>query len=142
RGQAGLGVAQVQVGEAGPQHGGADEEQHDALGLPVHSRTAPTAADTPTATANVAGANRSANPRPNVPACMANSFRSIIGPTTRNASRAVSENSDSDAATNASASEQIDSSTASTASASTDTTGSPPTVCSQRPGTTDLSVAA
>ena len=70
-----------------------------------------------TATTNVAGANRTANLDPNEPACIANSFRSTIGPTTRNASRAVSENWLSDAATNASASEQMDSITASRASA-------------------------
>jgi dienelactone hydrolase len=98
--------------------------------------------ETPTATTNVVGANRSANPRPNVPTCMAISLRSTIGPTTRNASRAVSENCDSDAATNASASEQIDSTTASTASASTDTTGLPATAASQLSGTTAFNVAA
>ena len=76
-----------------------------------------------TATTNVAGANRTANLDPNVPACIAKSFRSTIGPTTRNASRAVSENWLSDAATNASASEQMDSITASRASASTESTG-------------------
>ena len=56
--------------------------------------------------------------RPKVPACSAISFRSTIGPTTRNASRAVSENWVRLAATNASASEQIASITASSASAS------------------------
>src|SRR5437763_10976424 len=127
---------------SGPQHGRADEQQQDALSRPVHSSTAPTATAPSTATANVAGANRSANRRPKVPACMANSFRSIIGPTTMNASFAVSENCDSEAATNASASEQIDRITARTASTSTDTTGSAATACSQPAGTTAFRVAA
>jgi len=90
----------------------------------------------------VAGANRSANPRPNVAACIANSFRSITGPTTRNASRAVSENWDRDAATNASASEQIDNNTARIARAGIDTTGLLAAVYSQVGGTTALTVAA
>ena len=41
---------------------------------------------------SVSGAKRSAKRRPNVPACRATSFTSTIGPTTMNASRAVSEN--------------------------------------------------
>src|SRR6185503_18905361 len=84
----------------------------------------------------------SANRRPKTPACIANSFRSIIGPTTRNASRAVSENCDSDAATNASASEQIDNSTASAAMPSTDSAGVSATAWIQRGGTATLITAA
>ena len=132
--QPGLDVAQVEVGGSGVQERPAEQDQHDGLGLPAHSRTAPTRTAARMASAKVAGANRTANPRPNVAVCMANSFRSIIGPTTRNANRAVRENWVRDAATNASASEQIDSSTARIARASTDTTGWSAAACSQLGG--------
>src|SRR5690606_37914186 len=102
RTQARLDVPQVEIGETGVQHGRAEQEQQDRLGLAVdprsHSSTAPVRTDTATARMKVAGAKRRAKERPNVPACRANSFRSIIGPTTRKVSRAVSENWVSDAA--------------------------------------------
>ena len=139
----GLDVAQVEVGEARVQQDRAAEQEQDEPWVSRFTAAPPRpATDTTTASTNVAGANRSAKPRPNVPACIANSFRSTIGPTTRNASLAVSENCVSDAATNASASEQIDSSTASTARARTDSTGLSATALSHSAGTTALSVAA
>lgn len=78
-----------------------------------------------TATTKVAGANRQAKARPKMPTCIDMSFRSIMGPTTRKASRAVSENDVKLAATNASASEQMESTTASSASPRTASTGFP-----------------
>ena len=39
------------------------------------------------ATTNVAGANRAANARPNMPDCIASSLTSTAGPTTKNTSR-------------------------------------------------------
>src|SRR4030095_11360025 len=89
----------------------------------VPSSPAPVTTDTTTASARVAGANRVAKARPNVPACIANSFRSTIGPTTRKVSRAVGETPRSEAATTASPSEQIDSTTAKAASVSTPNSG-------------------
>ena len=44
------------------------------------------------ATTSVNGANRSAKPRPNVPAWRLTSFTSTMGPTTMNARRALNEN--------------------------------------------------
>src|SRR6266536_3411941 len=137
-----LDVAQVHVGDADPQHRAADQQQDDRLSLPVHNRITPTIVPTRIASTKVAGANRVAKRRPNMPVCIANSLRSIIGPTTRNTSRAVSENSLSEAATNASASEQMDSTTARTASARTPSTALSPSVCSHLCGTATLIVAA
>jgi hypothetical protein len=61
-----------------------------------------------------------ANRRPNVPACNATSLMSTIGPTTRNARRAVRENRESPATTKPSASERTASTTADRASAITE----------------------
>lgn len=70
-------------------------------------------------TTKTSGANRTVNARPKVPTCMAISFTSTIGPTTRKASREVSENCVRLDATKASASEQIARMTASRPSAGT-----------------------
>src|SRR5207247_4567637 len=56
--------------------------------------------------ANTAATSIGRNPLRNVPAYSAPSFRSIIGPDTRNASCAAGPNCTNDAATNASDSEQ------------------------------------
>ena len=66
-------------------------------------------------TNSVRGMKRVANFAPNAPDCMAKSFTSTIGPTTRNTNWAVGETPGRDAATKASASEHSDSSTASNA---------------------------
>src|SRR6185436_15139145 len=104
----------------GAQDRAPEQQQDHRLSQPAHSRTAPVAAPTRMAAANVVGANRSMKRRPKTPVCMAISLRSTIGPTTRNTRRDVSENCDSEAATKASASLQMDSSTASTARARID----------------------
>src|SRR5205823_1760345 len=137
-----LHVTRIVAGECELEQGTPDKGEDQRVQFPPHSSTAPTATAASTATTNVAGANRTANRRPNAPACIANSFASTIGPTTRNARRAVQENCVSDAATNASASEQMDSTTARNPRASTDSTGWPPTACSSFCGTATLSVAA
>src|SRR5262249_10314636 len=92
RQQTGLHVPHVCPGETNLEDGPADEQQQDRLRILPHSSTNPTQTETSTATTKVAGANRMANRDPNVPASIANSLTSIMGPTTRNASRAVSEN--------------------------------------------------
>src|SRR5207302_11470886 len=88
----------------------------------LHSSSTPTTTAQHNATTKVTGANRTANDRPNVPACSAKSFTSIAGPTTRNTSLGSSGNAVSDAATNASASLHSASTTASTAITSTPST--------------------
>src|SRR5689334_10035941 len=142
RAQTLLDVAQVEIGQAGPQHRPADQQQDHRLSLAIHSTTNPTPVATRIARTNVAGAKRTAKRRPKTPACIAKSLRSIIGPTVRNTSRAVSENWVSEAATNASASEQIDSSTASTARPSPASTGAVATELSHLAGTITLREAA
>lgn len=85
---------------------------------------------------------RTAKARPKVPVCSAISFRSTIGPTTMNVSRATGEKPDSEAATKASASEHTASSTASAARNSTDSQADPAKVSSTDRGTATLKVAA
>src|SRR5215211_1772021 len=131
---------------APPQPGGRRPQDHQqqAAGLLVGHRntTWPTSSAQQTATAKVRGANRAANRRPNMPDCMAISFTSTAGPTTRKTSRAVSENSRRLAATNASASEQMANSTASPPRASTDSAGWSATASSSDRGTKTCNVAA
>src|SRR5215217_3179235 len=118
------------------------DQQHTAGLLLAHRSTTPaTATAHRTATAKVRGAKRAANRRPNTPACMAISLTSTAGPTTRNTSRAVRENSRRLAATKASASEQMASNTASPPRANTDSTGWSATASSSERGTTTCRVA-
>ena len=142
---AGLDVAHVRPGQADLQQRAADEEQQDRLA----SRPRASQQHRPDRHRDADRRHERGRREPDreprtrtTPTCIANSFRSTIGPTTRKASRAVSENWLSDAATNASASEQIDSTTASRARASTDNAGFAATVSSQRGGTVTLSAAA
>ena len=78
------------------------------------------------ATSNVQGPKRAAKARPNMPACIANSFTSTAGPTTRNTSRGSSGTIVMLAATNASASEHDASTTARAAITATRGSGLPP----------------
>ena len=91
---------------------------------------------------NVAGANRVTNLRPNVPPCKATSFRSTIGPTTRNTNLDVIGNCEKLAATNASASEQMHNTTASTAITRIAVNGFDASESSTDGGTATLSTAA
>src|SRR6266487_3101192 len=134
-------VAAVGAGDHQPQQRGADQ-QADQPASGAHSSHRPTTALQTSATTSVSGANRSAKRRPKVPACKAMSFTSTIGPTTMNASRAVSENWVRLAATKASASEQIAITTASPASASSASGPAPATASRMLRGTTVWSVAA
>src|SRR6266508_1631275 len=134
-------VAAVGAGDHQPQQRGADQ-QADQPASGAHSSHRPTTALQTSATTSVSGANRSAKRRPKVPACKAMSFTSTIGPTTMNASRAVSENWVRLAATKASASEQIAITTASPASASSASGSAPATASRMLRGTTVWSVAA
>lgn len=66
--QPGLDVPQVEVAEPGVQQRHPGQQQHDGLRLPVHNITAPVTEPRTTATAKVAGANRTAKARPKAPA--------------------------------------------------------------------------
>src|SRR5205814_8670255 len=81
RAHADLDVARVVARQGELEQGTADQGEDQRVQFPLHSSTAPTATAARTATTNVAGANRTAKRRPNVPACIANSFASTIGPT-------------------------------------------------------------
>ena len=94
------------------------------------------------ATTKVAGANRIAKARPNIPDCIANSLTSIAGPTTRKTSRGTNGTMVRLAATNASASEHNASTTASSAITSTPSSSCPARCAINQSGTTTCSAAA
>src|SRR4029453_9816037 len=120
-----------------------DHQQHAAGLLLAHrSTTWPTTSAQPTATAKVRGAKRAANRRPNTPDCMAISFTSTAGPTTKKPAGAVSETTPGRAATNASASEQMANPTASPPRASAASPGWSATASPSDRGTNTCRVAA
>jgi len=84
---------EIDVGQRDPQYGPTDKDQNDCLHIASHlNNTDPTMTLTSTATTKVAGENRHANLRPKNPVCREMSLMSTMGPTTRKAKRAVSEN--------------------------------------------------
>src|ERR1700730_2281867 len=133
----------IQVGPLDEHHRCAqpDEQQYDVLRGAAHrlppSNTDPTSVATTVATTNVAGPNRTANRGPNRPACIADSFTSTAGPTTRNTSRGSSGSMVRLAATNASASEH-----SASATVSTPTTRWPARCWNSQAGTSTRNVAA
>src|SRR5690606_5574429 len=135
RAEARLRVAQVGPAQAGVEQRDPDQEQQHALGVAAHqSITDPNATAASTATANVTGANRTANPVPKAAICAASWRRSTSGPTTRKARRAVRENWLNAATTNASAAELTENRTASRASATTAKAGLAAIAASHRGG--------
>src|SRR5882757_2312205 len=137
----------VQVRPLDEHHRGAqsNQQQDEVLGAPAHvpppSSASPTAVAITVATTNVTGPNRTANRLPNMPACMAASFTSNAGPTTRNTSRGTSGSIVRLAATNASASEHSASTTASRPIVTTPTTRLPAR-CSKTHAGTKTRIAA
>ncbi len=88
-----LDVIEIDVGQRDPQYGPTDKDQNDRLHVASHlNNTDPTMTLTSTATTKVAGENRHANLRPKNPVWSEMSLMSTMGPTTRNAKRAVREN--------------------------------------------------
>src|SRR5262245_50705267 len=116
---------EVQIGALDHHHhrAQADEQDDGVLRASAHRapprNARPTTVATTVATTKVAGPKRTANGLPNSPACMADSFTSTAGPTTRNTSRGSSGSMVRLAATNASASEHKASTTAKMAMVST-----------------------
>ena len=88
-----LDVIQIDIGQRDPQYRPTDKDQNDRLHITSHFNNAdPTITLTSTATTKVAGEKRQANLRPKNPVCSEMSLISTMGPTTRNAKRAMSEN--------------------------------------------------
>src|SRR5689334_13513982 len=86
----GFDVAGVGPGDRHHHQGDPDDQQQCVLGFAPHNSTSPTAVASTVATTSVTGAKRRAKLRPNKPTCMATSFTSTAGPTTRNTSRGIS----------------------------------------------------
>ena len=112
------------------------------LTYPPPRTNSPTAHALAVATSNVLGAKRAAKARPNMPACIANSFASTAGPTTRNTSRGSSGTIVMLAATNASASEHNANTTARAAITTTPRTRCAAKCSNTHRGTTTCSAAA
>ena len=88
-----LDVVEIHIGQRNTQNRSTDEDQNDGLHIASHVNNAhPTMTLTRTATTKVADENRQANLRPKNPVWSEMSLISTMGPTTRKANRAVSEN--------------------------------------------------
>src|SRR6202035_4520878 len=141
-----LDVAGVDAGNSDDGRTEPEQQQQCVLGFPAHrppaTSTRPTAVATNVATTKVAGANRVANARPNIPVCIANSFTSTAGPTTRNTNRGTSGSIVKLDATNASASEHSANTTANSAMVTTPSTKCPARWVNTTGGTSTCMAAA